>query len=224
MANVTGWLKDFRPVPLGTTAVLVFRPWGPAGTPTGSLLAPREVRESPDSAGAFSADLVAITDTNPPTPYRLTIEWLGPGGTLVEEVPWAIVVPAGGGRLVDMFADVKPGVVITKGDKGDSGNAVQQAAIDALIATDRTHTSQIAELQRQDLSHAETLSTHRRLIDGNAAIARSYTDARTQGVLDIIDTSNVDRDTDGAPFVHFGSTTVAILQDTDGTPYYKARS
>ncbi|KQR02475.1 hypothetical protein ASF72_10600 [Arthrobacter sp. Leaf141] len=225
MATVTGNAKDFRPLPLGATAELVFRPDRPATTGS-SVLATKEIRTPADGAGAFSVDLAASESTNPSTIYWLTIEWSDSGGNYQppDRYPEPVVVPAGGGLLSTMFADVQGGKIITKGDKGDPGNVVQQAAIDALNAKDRTHDAQIGSLQVGVAANAAGIAAHGRLIDQNAEVARIYTDARTQGVIDLMDTSNVNIDTDGAPFIHFGSMTVAVLQDTDGNPYYKARS
>lgn len=135
MATLTGSLKDFRPQPLGTTAALVFTPFGPAGTSTGSLLVSAEIRVTPASDGTFSVTLASYAGTNPTTAYKLRVEWFDPAGNYLntEEIPWPVVA-TGDGLLVNMFADVEAGALLVKGDKGDPGDSVMQAAFDALEA------------------------------------------------------------------------------------------
>lgn len=52
--------------------------------------------------------------------------------------------------------------------------------------------------------------------------AKAYTDTRENVIRDDLSVSNIDLDTDGIPFIRFGSRTAKILQDTDGAPYYEA--
>jgi len=155
MATLTGALKDFTPQPLGSSAnaVLVFTPYGPAGSSTKSLLVSREIRVSPASDGSFSVDLAAYASTNPKTAYKLRVEWMDSAGNYLttEEIPWAIVV-TGDGALTDMFADVQAGKLLVKGDKGDAGNVVQQAAIDALTAK---NTEQDGRLTTNEAKNAQ---------------------------------------------------------------------
>ncbi len=135
MATVTGSLKDFRPQPLGTTAELIFTPFGPASTPSKSLLVSAQIRVTPATDGSFSVALATYGDTNPSTAYHLRVEWFDPAGNYLnsEDIPWPVVVTADG-QLTDMFAEVTPSGFITKGDKGDPGDSVMQAAFDALEA------------------------------------------------------------------------------------------
>ena len=176
MATLTGALKDFTPQPLGSSAnaVLVFTPYGPAGSSTKSLLVSREIRVSPASDGSFTVSLASYASTNPSTAYRLRVEWMDSAGNYLttEEIPWAIVV-TGDGELVDMFADVRPGALITKGDKGDSGNVVQQAAIDALTAKNVTQDSRLDTVESKNTAQDGRLTTN------EAAIAN----LQSRGVL-----------------------------------------
>lgn len=134
MSEVTGFLKDFRPQSLGTSAELVFRADQPASTAAGSILGTKRVRVNPDSAGAFTVDLASSASTNPTTIYWLTISWYEAGMPvpLDEKFPWPIVVPPGGGLLSNMFAKVESGRLIVKGDKGDPGTVIQQSILDAI--------------------------------------------------------------------------------------------
>jgi len=134
LSTITGNVKDFRPQAIGG-ATLVFTATNPAGTSGGSLLIPKEVRVTAASDGSFSVDLASYASTNPNTAYKLRIEWANSTGdfTVPEEIPWLVVV-TGNGLLVDMFANVEAGKLLTKGDKGDNGDSVMQAAFDALTA------------------------------------------------------------------------------------------
>lgn len=135
MSTITGNVKDFRPQAIGG-ATLVFTPTNPASaTSGGSLYLPKEVRVTAASDGSFSASLASYAYTNPKTAYRLRIEWLDSAGnyTATEEIPWLVVV-TGDGYLVDMFANVEAGKLLTKGEKGDPGDSVMQDAFDALEA------------------------------------------------------------------------------------------
>jgi len=134
LSDISGNVKDFKPQAVGG-ATLIFTPTNPASTSGGSLLVTKEVRVTAASDGSFTASLASYASTNPNTAYRLRIEWLDSGGnyTATEEIPWLVVV-TGNGLLVDMFANVEAGKLLTKGDKGDNGDSVMQAAFDALTA------------------------------------------------------------------------------------------
>jgi len=162
MATLTGALKDFTPQPLGSSAnaVLVFTPYGPAGSSTKSLLVSREIRVSPASDGSFSVDLAAYASTNPNTAYKLRVEWFDSGGNYLttEEIPWAVVV-SGDGSLVDMFAEVRGTTLVTKGDKGNDGNVLQQAAIDSLTAKNVTQDSRLDGVEAKNTTQDGRLTT-----------------------------------------------------------------
>ena len=134
MSTVTGNVKDFRPQAIGG-ATLIFTPTNPAYLSDGTLMLPKEVRVDAASDGSFSTSLTYYSSTNPRTAYRLRVEWLDSAGnyTATEEIPWLVVV-TGSGRLVDMFAEVEAGKLLTKGEKGDPGDSVMQNAFDALEA------------------------------------------------------------------------------------------
>ena len=255
MATLTGALKDFTPQPLGSSAnaVLVFTPYGPAGSSTKSLLVSREIRVSPASDGSFTVDLAAYASTNPRTAYKLRVEWMDSAGNYLttEEIPWAIVV-SGDGSLVDMFADVQAGKLLVKGDKGDSGNVVQQAAIDALTAKNteqdgRLTTNEAKNVQQDGrLAGVESKNTAQ---DGrldaveaqnaaqDAAItaartgattdAKTYTDAevlKDRNRLTSIESKNATQDTRLAGLDAVSPKVSNIALDADGTPYYKPGS
>lgn len=135
MSDLTGSLKDFRPQAIGSTAEVIFTPTGPATSTSKSLLVPKEIRVSPAADGSFSVSLASYAGTNPSTPYRMRVEWTPAGMAfpIVEEIPWVIVV-TGDGQLTDMFAIEEAGKFTVKGDKGDDGDSVMQAAFDALEA------------------------------------------------------------------------------------------
>jgi len=135
MATLTGSTKDFRPQPLGSTASVIITPFGPAASSSKSLLVSKPIIVTPASDGTFSVDLASYAGTNPPTAYHVRVEWLDSAGNYSagEDFPWPLVV-TGDGALVDMFANVEAGKLITKGDKGDNGDSVMQAAFDALVA------------------------------------------------------------------------------------------
>jgi predicted RecA/RadA family phage recombinase len=140
LATVTGSLKDVGLVSLGNRASeLLFEPDLDVVTAGSGTLIPQEpIRVVPASDGSFSVDLHPSEETNPFTPYKLTINWQSWGVTRTVSPNWRIFVPTGGGAIASMIADVTPAKVITKGDKGDNGNVLQQAAIDALVAKDVT--------------------------------------------------------------------------------------
>lgn len=132
MPTLTGSTKDFRPQSLGSTAELIFTPFGPAITTSGSVLVgkPIVVAAAPD--GSFSVDLVSYSGTNPNTAYHLRIQWLDSFNSC-EDIPWPVIV-TGDGLLTNMFG-VPTGTGFTvKGDKGDSGDVVSQALLDAITA------------------------------------------------------------------------------------------
>jgi len=135
MATLTGSTKDFRPQPLGSTASVIITPFGPAASSSKSLLVSKPIIVTPASDGTFSVDLASYAGTNPPTAYHVRVEWLDSAGNYSagEDFPWPLVV-TGDGALVDMFAIPTATGYLTKGDKGDNGDSVMQAAFDALVA------------------------------------------------------------------------------------------
>lgn len=135
MATLTGSTKDFRPQPLGSTATVIITPFGPAASTSKSLLVSKPIRVTPASDGTFSVDLASYAGTNPSTAYHVRVEWLDAGGNYSdgEDFPWPLVV-TGDGALTDMFAIPTSTGFLTKGDKGDPGDSVMQAAFDALVA------------------------------------------------------------------------------------------
>jgi hypothetical protein len=135
MATLTGSTKDFRPQPLGSTALVIITPFGPAASTSKSLLVSKPIIVTPASDGAFSVDLASYAGTNPPTAYHVRVEWLDSAGNYSagEDFPWPLVV-TGDGALTDMFAIPTATGFLTKGDKGDNGDTVMQAAFDALVA------------------------------------------------------------------------------------------
>lgn len=136
MSTIDGNVKDFRPQALGGQSELIFTPYGPATTTGKSLLVPKEIRVSPASDGSFTVDLASWASTNPRTAYRLRVEWTPAGQPFpfVEEIPWPIIV-TGTGALTDMFAiEVGDGSFLVKGDKGEDGNILIQAQLDAFAA------------------------------------------------------------------------------------------
>jgi hypothetical protein len=139
---------------------------------------------TPASDGSFTVDLAAYASTNPKTAYKLRVEWFDTGGNYLttEEIPWAIVV-SGDGALTDMFADVQAGKLLVKGDKGDAGNVVQQAAIDALTAK---NTEQDGRLTTNEAKNAQQDS---RLT--GAEIKNTAQDGR----LDAVEAKNTAQDT-----------------------------
>lgn len=172
MATVTGTLKDFTPQPLGVAsqAQLVFTPTGPAGNAAKSLLVSRQIRVTPAADGSFTATLATYGSTNPSTAYRLRVEWFDGSGNYLstEEIPWLVVV-TGDGALVDFFANVQPGRLLIKGDKGEPGNIVQQAAIDALTAKDVDHDAELADHETR-ISAAATKNTEQ---DGRLGVVEA---------------------------------------------------
>lgn len=135
MSTLTGNVKDFQPQAI-SGAVLVFTATNPAaGTSGGTFFIPKEVRKATAADGSFSVDLAAWAFTNPHTAYKLQVEYTPAGMTypVTVDIPWLVVV-TGSGYLTDMFASVEEGRFTTKGEKGDPGDSVMQAAFDALEA------------------------------------------------------------------------------------------
>lgn len=135
MSTLTGNVKDFQPAAIGS-ATLIFTAYGEATTSTGTLLLPKEVREATASDGSFSVDLASYAGTNPGTPYKLQVEYTPEGMTypVTVDIRWPVVV-TGNGLLTDMFAiPTGTGGFTVKGDKGDPGDSIMQAAFDALEA------------------------------------------------------------------------------------------
>ena len=135
MSTLTGNVKDFQPLAIGS-ATLVFTAYSAATTTGGSLLLPKQVRKATASDGSFSVDLASWANTNPRTAYKLEVEYTPAGMTypVTVPIPWPVVV-TGSGLLIDMFAiETTPGQFLTKGDKGDDGDSVMQDAFDALEA------------------------------------------------------------------------------------------
>lgn len=135
MSTIDGNVKDFRPQAVGGNVECIFTPYGPAVSTSKSLLVPKEIRVSPASDGSFTVELASFAGTNPGTAYRLRVEWTPAGQPfpITEEIPWPVVV-TGNGNLTDMFAIPTPTGFLTKGEKGDDGDSVMQAAFDALVA------------------------------------------------------------------------------------------
>lgn len=135
MADLIGSLKDFKPQAVGNNAEVIFTPFGPAISASKSLLVTKEIRVSPASDGSFTVSLASYAGTNPSTAYHVRVEWTPQGMPypISEDIPWPLVV-TGDGNLTDMFAIPTPTGFLVKGDKGDDGDSVMQAAFDALVA------------------------------------------------------------------------------------------
>ena len=76
-----------------------------------------------------------------------------------------------------------------------------RAALDAKIYADQ-----------RDIEHEATAVSK----------AGTYTDSREAVMRDEFATSNLAIDSDGTPYIRYGSQTAKLLQDADGTPYYEA--
>lgn len=115
-----------------------------------------------------------------------------------------------------------------RGNRSDWERADSRTQAAAKSYTDQADAANRTAWKAGDAQLAATDAANRSALEAAdvqvAAAAKNYTDVRAQIISDAIDTSNLDLDTDGAPFIHFGSMTAAVLQDSDGTPYYKARS
>lgn len=71
----------------------------------------------------------------------------------------------------------------------------------------------------------EALANGDNVISANAQTAedRLQEDRTRLGNIEYkLTVSNIALDTDGTPYISFGSASVKVLQDTDGTPYYTA--
>lgn len=140
LATVTGSVKDFTLTSMGNrVAEIIFEIDEQiviAGA--GTLIPCEPISITPASDGSFSVDLQPSLETNPYIPYRLSILWQS-GGVPRSALPdgFRIVVPAGGGYIGSMVAEVTEQRIVTKGDKGEDGadgGSEMQAEFDALVA------------------------------------------------------------------------------------------
>jgi predicted RecA/RadA family phage recombinase len=191
LATVTGSLKDLSLVSLGNRSPeLVFELDGDLVTAgSGTLIPDEPITVIPDSGGSFSVDLHPTADTTPYAPYRLTVKWQSKGINRSVTPEWRIVVPTGGGAIASMIAIVTPTKIITKGDPGTPGNAIQQAAIDALTAKDVTLDAADTALgARIDGTVAKNTEQ-----DGRLNVAETK-NAAQDGRLSVVEAKNTEQD------------------------------
>jgi hypothetical protein len=185
LATVTGSLKDLSLVSLGNRSPeLVFELDGDLVTAgSGTLIPDEPITVIPDSGGSFSVDLHPTADTNPYAPYKLTVNWQSKGINRSVTPSWRIVVPTGGGAIASMIAIVTPTRIITKGDPGTPGNALQQAAIDALTAKNVTQDTAITAALTDGKAYTDTKGNALGVRIDNVESKNTEQDGRLNGTL-----------------------------------------